>query len=469
MADQGLSGPNNRICQICQHYEATHLCKCTDTPTLLCMQCFSTHQAKYPHQVLSVAAINPEEYKRRYEALIRTTAELRSNVDRMEQCSREFGDMMQKCINYLVEYRTWWLQQLQTEKEELVLAIETAIREVTDCLDQGVEPGRAVWTFPNEELQVFKYTMSTPDLPELCKNWASYENDLKRLCLLVGPMQPVSVAPVQSEEAKVPLMANKVEAIQPAAQSLFQLVHVTSSYIRVFDFQRETWKQPLPLNSHIQADSGSSWVILEGGSVFICGGGAVSGWSTAYVVGKGCVEQVLNMQVARCYHGVLVYSKQVYVFGGYNKGGLNSCEKYRLQQHTWTLLPPMQEAKSYFNPCLFNGSIYLCGYGSTLLEEFSPQTDLMLSFLLFMPASSYCCMYVEDNLLVVHLNRNILKFRAGQAELLVQTSTSSTREDVRYNNSQPVVNTALRLYYIVQNGSCYRVNMDTGAVDPAIK
>jgi len=38
--------------------------------------------------------------------------------------------MMQSCIDYLVEYRTCWLQQLQTSKEELAVAVETAIQEV---------------------------------------------------------------------------------------------------------------------------------------------------------------------------------------------------------------------------------------------------------------------------------------------------------------------------------------------------
>ena len=233
------------------------------------------------------------------------------------------------------------------------------------------------------------------------------------------------------------------------------------------------WKQPLSLSTRIQADDTSSWVVLEGGSVFVCGGGSVHtvAWSTVYVVREGCAEQVGNMQVGRCYHGVLAYNSQVYVFGGWNKGALKSCEKYQLQQHTWTTLPSMQQARRQFNPCLLNESIYLCGCGSTLLEAFSPQTDLMLPFQLLVPVDEYsnCCMYVEDSLLVVHLDRNILKYRAGQAEQLVQVSRNSTQEEVKEQNSQPVVNAALRLYYIVQDSKCYSVNMDTGVAGPVIK
>ena len=50
------------------------------------------------------------------------------------------------------------------------------------------------------------------------------------------------------------------------------LVRVTKSSIQSFDFQRGTWKQPLALNPHIQTSAGTSWALLEGGRVFICGG-----------------------------------------------------------------------------------------------------------------------------------------------------------------------------------------------------
>lgn len=247
------------------------------------------------------------------------------------------------------------------------------------------------------------------------------------------------------------------------------LVHVTESYIRSFDFRRGAWKQQCPLHFHIKADSGSRWVVLKNGSVFICGGGRPAGWNTAYIVGNECAEQG-QMHETRYWHGVVAYnSHAVYVFGGIGSRGdlVNSCEKYHLQQHLWTLLPPTQQTRARFNPCLFHESIYLCGIGSLLLEVFSPLSDQILPFRLSMPVDSWCCMYVEENLLVVHLDYIILKFRAGQAEELVQVSRSRTQKSVKWQNSQPVVDATLRVYYIVQNESCYSVNMDTGVVGPA--
>ena len=144
---------------------------------------------------------------------------------------------------------------------------------------------------------------------------------------------------------------------------------------------------------------------------------------------------------------------------------LNSCEKYHSLQ--WTLLPPMKQARSCFNPCLFHGIIYLCGY-SSLLEAFSQHTEQMLPFQLSMPATGNCCMYVQDHLLAVHLNNNILKLRAGRVGQLVQVSRSSMQEKAMWQNSQPVVNAVLRVYYIVQDYSCYCVHMDTGVVGPVV-
>ena len=63
------------------------------------------------------------------------------------------------------------------DKEELVLTIETAIQEATICLNQGVEPERAMWTLPTEKLQIFSYTVSTPDLQTLYRSWVYYKNN----------------------------------------------------------------------------------------------------------------------------------------------------------------------------------------------------------------------------------------------------------------------------------------------------
>ena len=51
---------------------------------------------------------------------------------------------------------------------------------------------------------------------------------------------------------------------------------------------------------------------------------------------------------------------------------------------------------------------------------------------------------------------------------MVQAIRISKQKGAMWQNSQPVVNTTLRVYYIVQGSKCYCVNMDTGVAGPAI-
>lgn len=182
---------SNQTCQFCESTEASLFCKCTGTASLFCVQCSCLHHSKYPrafHQVMPIAALNRniEEYKQKTEALSLAAAELHRNLDLMEQYSVEFADLTQQIINYLIEYRSLGLQKLQTEKEELQTLLESAIRETSICLDQGVAPvsplAQAMWQSPPEELQVFRSTVSAPDLQTLCQSWAHYENSLNSLC-----------------------------------------------------------------------------------------------------------------------------------------------------------------------------------------------------------------------------------------------------------------------------------------------
>lgn len=105
-----------------------------------------------------------------------------------------------------------------------------------------------------------------------------------------------------------------------------------------------------------------------------------------------------------------------------------------------------------------------------MLEAFSPQNDQMLPFHLTLHTlNTKCIMYVEGRLLILHLNKNIIKYRAGHAGALEQVSRTSTHKHVLWQSSQPVVNAAVRAYYIVEGCKCYRIDMDTGLPGPAIQ
>jgi len=446
----------NCLCSVCGYRAAEMFCPCTSPETFLCANCVGSHNIKrggrahtiWPIELLDGYKIPgyAEHFQTRTELFPQVRIQVLEQVALVDKAIKEFTDAIEKAIWEIMQYGKKTTTELQALRTELSREAETALEEVERTLAE--------------------------DKPQLTSCLGSVfralSEDLRPFQLFSYSLNTSSTLAVVTLTSQLHLSQT---AVQPQADQVVQncqLVEVTKTYFRIFDFQRGAWNQSSPLKPNIQADHNSSWVVLEDESIFICGG---EGLSTAYVVGLDkCVEQG-RMHGVRYWHGLLYSNHSVYAFGGRNPNLLNSCEKYQVQQHSWTPLPPMQAARYYFNPCLFNGSIYLCGRSSALLEAFSPQTDQMLPFQLTMPAGVYssCCMYVEDNLLVVHLDHNILKFKAGQAEQLVQTSRNSTKEDVEWQNSQPVVNAALRLYYLCHLGSCYSVNMDTGVRGPAIK
>lgn len=103
----------------------------------------------------------------------------------------------------------------------------------------------------------------------------------------------------------------------------FLLPQVTSTFLRFFNTSAWEYGPPVLLSTPIQADNGSTWVVLEDGRLFCCGGGQGSVqagldlfWSAAYLLGRdGAVDELPRMLTARLAHGVIQVLR-LYVFGG---------------------------------------------------------------------------------------------------------------------------------------------------------
>lgn len=133
------------------------------------------------------------------------------------------------------------------------------------------------------------------------------------------------------------------------------------------------------------------------------------------------------------------------------------------RNHRWKALPNMRESKCSFNPCLFNGCVYLCGFGSKLVEAFSPRTDRFLPLQVQVPENTVCCLLVHSNLLVVHSENHVSKFAAGLAGQLVQHSQVHSQASVdKYSNSQPVVDLTRSIFFIYQGGKVLGIDLETG-------
>ena len=125
----------------------------------------------------------------------------------------------------------------------------------------------------------------------------------------------------------------------------------------------------------------------------------------------------------------------------------------------------MQQARWYFNPCLFHRLIYLSGWtysGAKVMEVFNPEQDTMLAVQIPLPDNKNCCVYVDNELLVLHAASFIVKFEMGQDGQLKQHSQTTVSVGNKIQNSQPVIDPAHRVFFFIQSGKCFQVNMDTG-------
>lgn len=145
---------------------------------------------------------------------------------------------------------------------------------------------------------------------------------------------------------------------------------------------------------------------------------------------------------------------------------MKQSDKIDLYSHnrTWKTLPDMREGRCNFNPCLFNGYVYLCGQYSQQVEAFSPQTELFLRLQVEVPESTSCCLYVHNSLLVVHSKKCISKFTVGQScRLSLQSQVRSQAFASERFNSQPVVDSSCGLCFIICAGKVFTINLESGA------
>lgn len=279
------------------------------------------------------------------------------------------------------------------------------------------------------------------------------------------------------------LSFNVIREIGSYLADRFLLAQVTSTALELFNTSALCWG-PHVLHTPIEVYQDSRWVMLEDGRLFCSGGRstqtdnqALKMLSKAYLLSRdGTVEMLPDMLIARYNHGVIEVLLRIYVFGGGERKGVyaiiknivqfQQCEKIDLSMHNrkWQPLPDMKEGRWAFNPCLFNEYVYVCGYGSRLVETFSPQTDRFLSLRVEVPENTACCLLVHNNLLVIHSENYISRFTAAQTGQLFQQTQVRCRYSGRYSNSQPVVDSARGLYLIIWLGVAYSINLETGAL-----
>lgn len=178
-----------RICEVCTLNLATLCCNCKVPPVSVCNdRCFFEHRSKnplIPHSILpmSAAKLDTDEYVRKFSSLKNAAAELRKNVERMDQFELEFRASIDYAISQFMQYKDSTLEFLRAEKERLSVAIEEAIQEAQSCMPNGTQPvspiAQALLSLPSEKIPLFTHSITPPDVQNICATWVSYRGNFR--------------------------------------------------------------------------------------------------------------------------------------------------------------------------------------------------------------------------------------------------------------------------------------------------
>ena len=125
----------------------------------------------------------------------------------------------------------------------------------------------------------------------------------------------------------------------------------------------------------------------------------------------------------------------------------------------------MAGERGHFNPCEFRACVYLCGYGSVLIEAFHPDTS---TFQLLKPrladTHSACCLYAAADQLIVLCEEYTLLFEQGNNHQLREVGRSKHRQCTVGSNMPPLVDALNGYVYLADQGVCYAVQLDGSEV-----
>lgn len=377
------------LCAQCKSNVAQLFCACSSPETFVCSICVSKHSSSNPGVEHATRPLEQLQYYKipGYFERLRARKQSFPSVKMQVQRSAEEIDKIIAKFNAEVELIIWELScyskkviaELRETKAKLSADTEKALEEVEGTLKED-QPKLSTFYGPlfrelaqtSKTAQLFTYSLKT--------TFTAPHSLISLQSKLYNP-QDLLVRAAQLEEVKCTVM---------------ELVQVTRTFLKFFNFQTSLWDPQVPLTTQIQAYGDSSWVVLDDGRIFCCG------YATAYIITRdGSVEQKDNMIEARYSHGLLHISNILYAFGGFNLGYLKTCEKFQLLGKRWTLLPSMRESRAEFNPCMLFGIVYLCGEGSFIMEAFNPETETFLPLQVTLPEDFACCLYVHNHLLVL--------------------------------------------------------------------
>lgn len=126
---------------------------------------------------LDALEIDPDEYAHKSSDIAARIAALKENNERMQQCILDVVSLMGAITEYLHDYLYAWLDAKLQETAAVSVAIDSAIEELESSLEKGRTPSsplaQTLLTAPLEQLQIFSYSVTPPDLATFCSSFVT--------------------------------------------------------------------------------------------------------------------------------------------------------------------------------------------------------------------------------------------------------------------------------------------------------
>jgi len=431
----------SETCFFCLSAHAAHVCTCENTGVVLCTKCISLHTSKVPkneHMTLSLKAwpfVGRPGYvdrlQLRQNSLKVSIANMEKHISLIESCKLDLQSRVEDFIQFITNYRNTKTEELTQYANFLHQNLELVNTEIADNIyDEDYMPlsdyATAVWTSKQNQEDLFGYTKSGKYEVKMCMR---LKPDLSFTPITLGKKSKVRKQKVSTTTVSFPAPAvdsvNSSGSLDPART----LVRVLDMHLCINDCLTGLQTANLAVPSKIS--SMSSVLVLPDGNIFISGRSApISAFAFEICPKTGLITQRKNMLVPRFGHGTLYSNGSIYVFGGTGlQGKIDNCEALQMKNKQWRPLASLQQARDFFNPCLYESSVFILGgRNTTVCEQYSIPENTFTLLPFQVPEGGECTSLVTSKSILYLRKKHIIKFSLESMRLewetVIQTSPS---------------------------------------------
>jgi len=424
----------HETCSLCLGASPEHVCACESTGVVLCAQCISLHTSKISekeHTILPLKARSfvgrpgyVERLKLRQNSMKESIANMKKSISLVQSCKSQLQNRVENLILSVTTYRNTNTENLTKYEDFLQQSLELVNTQITDNIyDEDYTPlspyATAIWTSNLNQEDLFVYKKSgqykVKMAMRLNRDFTFKSYGFGNIYKDRKPRIPVSIMNIPTIPAK---SANSSVSLDPANY----LAQVSDQHIYLYDCSTGGYLIKFAVPPEITTMS--SVLMLPSGSAFISGGAApVSPFACEICPKTGLVSQLQNMLVPRYGHGTIYNCGCVYVFGGTSlQGRIGNCEALEMENKQWRPLASLQQARDFFNPCLYESSVFILGgRKTTLCEQYSIPENTFTLLPFQVPEGGQCTSLLISKSIVYLHKRQIIKFSLESMRLEWET------------------------------------------------